>query len=441
MTAKTMLILNGRVIDPSQQLDKVCDVLIDGGKIRKIGKVAERAERTIDASGLIVAPGLIDMHTHLREPGGEDEETIATGSAAAVAGGFTAVACMPNTNPALDQEAGIEFVYRQAARAGLCHVYPVGAITKGRAGKELAEMGQMVRAGAVAFSDDGCGVADAGVMVRALQYVKMFDRPLIQHCEDAALAAGGCMNAGLTATRLGLPGIPATAEEVMVQRDITLAAATGARYHVAHISTRGAVEAVRQGKARGTAVTAEVCPHHLLLTDERCAGFDTNFKMNPPLRSQADVDACRAGLADGTIDCLCTDHAPHAAEEKALEFQAAPFGIVGLETAVALTIKALIEPGVLDWARWVACWTMNPARVLGLPRGTLAAGADADITIIDPAARWTIQSERFFSKSRNTPFENWEVTGRAVCTMVSGEVRYSLDRLRFPGERALVPAA
>jgi len=423
--AGSLLIRNGRVIDPKSGMDRIADVLISDGKVRQVGKVSQRADATIDASGLIVCPGLIDMHVHLREPGNEDEETIASGSAAAVAGGFASIACMPNTDPPLDNEAAIEFIYRQAARANHCNVFPIGAITKGRAGKELAEMGQMLRAGAVAFSDDGSGVADSGVMFRSLQYVRMFDRVLIQHCEDPSLAGGGCMHAGPTATRLGLPSIPAMAEEVMVRRDLTLAANTGSRYHVAHISTGGSVDAVRHAKARGLPVTAEVCPHHLLLTDEACAKFDTNYKMNPPLRSITDVESCRAGVADGTIDCLCTDHAPHAAEEKALEFQNAPFGIIGLETAVPLTIRALIEPGLIDWPRWVACWTVNPAAVLGIEKGTLSVGADADVTLIDPNAEWTIDAEKFTSKSRNTPFHGWKVRGRAVTTIVSGEIRFS----------------
>lgn len=426
MSTFATLIRNGRVIDPSHGIDRVADLLIADGRVREIGRVSAKANRTIDAKGMIVCPGLIDMHVHLREPGNEEKETIASGAAAAVAGGFASVACMPNTHPPLDNEAAIEFVYRQAVRAELCNVYPIGAITKGREGKELAEMGQMVRAGAVAFSDDGVGVADSGVMFRALQYSRMFGKVIIQHCEDAPLAAGGCMHAGPTATRLGLPSIPAMAEDVMVQRDLIISAQTGARYHVAHVSTAGSVDAVRQAKKRGVAVTTEVCPHHLLLTDESCATFDTRYKMNPPLRSAADVEACRAGVADGTIDCLCSDHAPHTAEEKALEFQNAPFGIIGLESAVALTIKALIEPGLIDWPRWVACWTINPARVLGIKKGTLAVGADADVTIIDPNAEWTIDAAAMRSRSRNTPFDRWKVKGRAVATMVGGEVRYSL---------------
>lgn len=423
----SILIRNGRVIDPAQSMDRVADVLIQGAVIAAIGDRLAAVEHVIDAAGMIVCPGLIDMHVHLREPGNEEKETIATGTAAAVAGGFTSVACMPNTNPALDTEAAIEFVYRQAARARHCNVFPIGAITKGRGGKELAEMGQMIRAGAVAFSDDGTGVADSAIMFRAMQYAHMLNKPLVQHCEDSSLAGGGCMHAGPTATRLGLPSIPAMAEDVMVQRDLILASTTGARYHVAHISTAGSVDAVRAAKARGIRVTTEVCPHHLLLTDECCATFDTNFKMNPPLRGSADVSACLTGIADGTIDCLCTDHAPHSAEEKSLEFQNAPFGIIGLETAVPLTIKALIEPGLIDWPRWVECWTTAPARVLELNKGTLRVGVDADVTVIDPKHKWTIDAREFKSRSRNSPFAGWSVCGRAVATIVGGEIRMRHD--------------
>ncbi len=429
-----LLIRSGRVIDPASGRDETADVLIAGGRVRQVGRVTDAAALVIDADGLIVCPGLIDMHVHLREPGNEDEETIESGTAAAVAGGFTTVACMPNTHPPLDNEAAIEFIFRQAARAAHCNVLPIGALTKGRAGKELAEIGQMVRAGAVAFSDDGCGVANPAVMLRAMQYVAMFGKPVIQHCEDADLAAGGCMHSGLTSVRLGLPGIPALAEEVMVQRDILLARQAGARYHVAHISTAGAVQMVREARQRGIGITAEVTPHHLLLTEESCGNYDTHFKVNPPLRTAADVAACREGVADGTIECLCTDHAPHGAEEKELEFQHAPFGMVGLETAVPLTIRALIEPGRIDWSRWVACWTSNPARVLGIDRGTLRDNAVADVTLIDPAAEWVVDSASFQSRSRNTPFEGWMVRGRAVATIVGGRVRHTLlDRI--PAER------
>lgn len=429
-----MTIRNGRVIDPSQSLDQIADVTIVDGKIDSITPAGANSASPkphasspieIDATGKIVCPGLIDMHVHLREPGNEDEETIASGSAAAVAGGFTSIACMPNTHPAIDNEAVVEFVLRQAARCGLCNVLPIGAITKGRHGKELAEMGHMVRAGAVAFTDDGCGVANSNTMFRALQYAKMFGKPLIQHCEDPDLAAGGCMNAGFTATRLGLPGIPALAEEVMLQRDLLLAESTGAAYHAAHISTAGAVRMIREAKQRGVKVTAEVCPHHLLLTEESLAEYDTNFKMNPPLRTQRDVEACIEGVIDGTIDCLVTDHAPHGADEKAFDFQNAPFGIIGLETALPLNIQVLIQSKRLEWPALIDRMSCAPARVLGLDRGTLRPGSMADVTIFDPAEKWVIDPGLFNSRSRNTPFAGWSVEGRVTQTVVGGQVMYN----------------
>lgn len=429
MGSETILVKGGRVIDPAARHDRTADVLIADGKIAGVGSGLKAAgARLIDAAGMIVCPGLIDIHVHLREPGDEDEETIATGSAAAVAGGFTSVACMPNTRPALDDEAAIEFVLRQASRADLCNVYPVGAVTKGREGSELAEMGQMVRAGAVGFSDDGRGVASTGVMFRALQYARMFDKPLLQHCEDADLAAGGVMNGGATATRLGLPGINPIAEELMIQRDLTLVRQTGAQYHICHISTAGSVELVRRAKAEGLRVTTEVCPHHLLLTEEACEGYDTHYKMNPPLRTQADVEACIQGVVDGTIDCLVTDHAPHGVQEKELEFLTAPFGIIGLETAVPLFVKALIEPGHLDWSGLIQRLSTGPAQALQLAKGTLATGADADVVVIDPAMKWTVDAKQFRSKSRNCPFDGQEVTGRAVMTIVGGRIKYELER-------------
>lgn len=425
MGTASILIRGGRVIDPSCGRDDIADLLIADGKIAQVGGAIRAADaRVIDAKGLIVSPGLIDIHVHLREPGDEGEETIATGSAAAVAGGFTSIACMPNTRPALDDEASIEFVYRQASRAALCNVYPVGAVTKGREGKELAEMGQMVRAGAVGFSDDGVGIASTGVMFRALQYLRMFDKPIIQHCEDHELAAGGVMNGGATAVRLGLPGINPIAEEMMIQRDLSLVRQTSSRYHVCHISTAGAVRLVRGAKAEGLPVTTEVCPHHLLLTDEACATYDTNYKMNPPLRTRADVDACLQGVVDGTIDCLITDHAPHGAQEKELEFVNAPFGIIGMETALPLFERALIAPKLLDWPAMLACLTIKPARVLSLPKGTLAVGADADVTLIDPSTEWTIDINKFRSKSRNCPFHGQAVRSRAVMTIVGGDIKY-----------------
>ncbi len=427
MSTNKLLIQSGRIIDPASGVDRVADLLIAGGKVARIDdSIGDVDARNIDAEGLIVAPGLIDIHVHFREPGDEDEETIATGSAAAVAGGFTSVACMPNTQPALDDEAAIEFIYRQASRANLCNVYPIGAVTKARQGKELAEMGQMVRAGAVGFSDDGNPVAGTGIMFRALQYVRMFDKPIIQHCEDPDLAAGGVMNGGGVATRLGLPGIHPIAEELMIQRDLTLVRETRARYHVCHVSTAGSVDLVRRAKAEGLPVTAEVCPHHLLLTEDACESYDTNFKMNPPLRTRADVNACLQGVVDGTIDCLVTDHAPHGQQEKEHEFLEAPFGVIGLETALPLFIQALIAPGLIDWSDLIERLTARPARVLSLAKGTLAPGGDADVTLIDPDLAWTIDAKQFRSKSRNCPFDGWNVAGRAVMTLVGGEVKHSL---------------
>jgi dihydroorotase len=422
--SKTILIRQGRVIDPSRQLDHAADLLIEGRHIVPAERsVAASADEVVDARGLIVAPGLIDMHVHLREPGHEERETIESGTAAAAAGGFTAVACMPNTEPPLDSDAQIEFVLRQA-RGAAARVYPIGALTRARAGKELAEIALMLRAGAVAFSDDGDGVQDAGVCLRAMQYVSMFERLFIQHCEDKSLSGRGCMNAGAIATHLGLPAIPAIAEELMVQRDITLARQAGVRYHVAHVSTAGSVDLVRRAKAAGQRVTTEVCPHHLLLTDEACADYDPNFKMNPPLRSRLDVEACLAGVRDGTIDCLVSDHAPHSKQDKEHGFQDAPFGIVGLETALALFIRALIHPGIVTWPRLVDALSTTPARLLGIGGGTLAPGAIADVTLIHPELEWTVDAEAMRSKSRNTPFHGWKLRGRAVATIVDGEFRY-----------------
>ncbi|MBL8877692.1 MAG: dihydroorotase [Phycisphaerales bacterium] len=427
--SQSILIRGGRVIDPSQQIDEVTDLLLAGARVDAIGKNARRsADCVIDAHDRIVAPGLIDMHVHLREPGHEGKETIETGTAAAVAGGFTAVACMPNTSPALDNDSQVEFVLRTAARNGHCRVYPIGALTKGRQGKELAEIGLMVRAGAVAFSDDGDGVMDAGVCLRAMQYVGMFDRLFIQHCEDKSIAGKGCMHAGVVSTRLGLPGIPALAEEIMVQRDILLARGAGARYHVAHISTRGAIEMIRAAKQAGVRATSEVCPHHLLLTDEACETYDTNFKMNPPLRTRDDVAACIEGVRDGAIDCLVTDHAPHGAQDKEHEFQDAPMGIIGLETALPLFIKALIEPRVIDWLRLIDAMSTRPAALLGVNGGTLKPGTPADVTIINPAIDWAIDAGEMRSRSRNTPFDGWKVRGRAETTIVDGVVRYNAGR-------------
>lgn len=429
MTNGKLLIKGGRIIDPANRIDAVGDVLIADGRIAQCGgKIADSSAESLDASGKIVCPGLIDIHVHFREPGDDNVENIASGSAAAVAGGFTSVACMPNTRPALDEETHIDFVYRQAAAADLCNVFPVGAITKGRKGEELAEMGQMVRAGAVGFSDDGAPVTQTGTMYRALQYVSMFDRPILQHCEDPDLARGGVMNAGVTATRLGMPGMSPMAEELMIQRDLSLVRETGARYHVCHISTRRAVELVRQAKANGLKVTAEVTPHHLILTETECSSFDTNCKMSPPLRTRADVEACVKGVADGTIDCLATDHAPHAIQQKELEFLDAPFGIIGLESALPVYIRALIDSGALQWPDLIERLTVRPAAILSLNKGTLSVEADADVTVIDPDAAWTIDAAQFASRSRNCPFNGWQVRGRAAATIVNGRIKYQCPK-------------
>jgi dihydroorotase len=421
--SKSILIRGGRVIDPTQEIDEKMDVLIVGDKIAGLGKQAGgQADEVLDAGGKLVTPGLIDMHVHLREPGYEDKETIETGTAAAAAGGFTAVACMPNTNPPLHSDAEVEFVLRQAERVGATRVYPIGALTKNRLGKELAEIGLMVKAGAAAFSDDGCGIADPSVCQRAMSYVSQFGKLFIQHCEDASLS-GGCMNAGMTATRLGLPAMPAIAEVIMAQRDITLARQTGVRYHVAHVSAAGTVDLVRQAKKQGLSVTTEVTPHHLLLTEEMCARYETNYKMSPPLRSKADVEACLAGVRDGTIDCLVSDHAPHLNSEKELSFQIAPFGIIGLETALPLYIRALIEPKIIEWPRLIALMSARPAELLGVAGGTLKVGSPADVTVIDAEVEWQVDVERMHSKSRNSPFNGWTVRGRAAATVVGGEIR------------------
>jgi len=412
------------VIDPARGLDRKADVLVERGRIAAVGRVRQKPRKTLDARGLIVTPGLIDIHVHFREPGDEREETIASGAAAAVAGGFTTVAVMPNTDPPVDDEPSVAFQARQAEAAALARVLVVGAITAGRKGERLAEMGQMARAGAVAFSDDGDGVQNPRVMRTALQYAAMLGKPVIAHCEDKALAGSGVMHAGLWSVKLGLGGIPAAAEEVMVARDLVLAEATRARLHVTHASTAGSARLIRDAKARGVPVTADVAIHHLVLTDETVAGYDTNLKMNPPLRSEADVAALRAALADGTLDCIISDHAPHAPEEKAVEFNLAPFGIIGLETVLPVLVTKLIEPGILSWLQAIAALTCNPARVLGIEAGSLEVGRPADITLIDPAAEWTIDAAKFRSKCRNCPFHGWKVRGRAAATIVGGAVKF-----------------
>ncbi len=424
----TLRIANGRVIDPSQGIDQVADLWVRGDRVAGLGPQPDlHADRTLDASGKLVCPGLIDMHVHLREPGREEDETIATGTAAALAGGVTSVACMPNTEPALDSQAAAEFVYLQAERAGNANVFPVGAITKGRQGQELAEIGGLVEGGAVAFTDDGSPVASAEIMRRALEYCRMFDRAVLSHSEDSDLTRGGVMHEGFESMRLGLRGMPAAAEEIMVFRDIALAELTGARLHILHVSTRGSVELIRRARARGVRVSGEACPHHFTLTDRELRRYDSNYKMTPPLRTEDDVRALLDGLKDGTLEVIASDHAPHAVEKKTRELDQAPYGIIGLETLLPVCVLSLIEPGHLTWPQLIEKLTVNPARVLGIDRGTLRPGAAADVTVIDPAAEWVIDPSRFRSKSRNCPFAGWKVRGRAHAVIVGGTVKYERD--------------
>ncbi len=425
MEAKSaILIENGRVIDPSQQIDRVTNLLIADGRIAAYDASPNGQETVIDASNKIVAPGLVDMHVHLREPGREEDETIETGTAAALAGGYTSIACMPNTEPPIDSQGTVEFVRGQAARADHCNVFVVACVSKNREGKELAEIGQLVEAGAVGFSDDGAPIYNPELMRRAFEYCLMFDKPVLNHSEIRELTEHGVMHEGLTSLILGLTGMPTAAEDVMASRDIALAEATGGRFHLMHVSTGGSVDAVRRAKRRGVRVTTEICPHHFTLTDESLRSFDSNYKMNPPLRGQGHVKGCIDGLVDGTIDAIVTDHAPHAKEKKMQELDRAPFGIVGLETCLGLVVTKLIEPGHLDWPHALAKMTVNPARILGIPKGTLQIGADADVTIIDPQARWTVDPAEFRSKSTNTPFDGWELTGRAELVIVGGRVKF-----------------
>jgi len=426
-----LLIKNGRVIDPANGVDKKCDVLIVDGKIARIAEnlklKTQNYGKVIDATDRIVAPGLIDIHVHFREPGDEEEETIASGSAAAVAAGFTSVVCMPNTNPTIENETNVEYVHRKARLARKTHVYVMGAITKQREGVELAEMGLMAEAGAVGFTDDGNGVQDPSVMLRALKYAAMFDVVIAQHCQDDGFAGNGVMNSGYYSTILGLPGIDPLAEEAMLWRDIQLVRKMQpgqVRYHAQHISTAGSVELIRAAKEKSLPITCEVTPHHLLLTEECCAEYDTNYKVNPPLRGAKDVEALKQAVASGLIDALVSDHAPHLQSEKELEFLAAPFGIASLECSLALFVKALIEPGILDWPGLIALMTEKPAKIIGVDKGTLGVGKQADVTIIAPDAEYEIDVNTFRSKSRNCPYHGWKVKGRVEKTIVGGEIRF-----------------
>jgi len=420
-----VLIRGGRVVDPSQEIDAVLDVLLDGGRVARVGENVEASDGTdvIDASGLVVTPGLIDVHVHLREPGGEHKETIASGARAAVAGGFTAVVAMPNTDPPIDSPASVGFVRARGAAAGLARVYPSGCITPGQKGEQLTEIGELLAAGAVCITDDGRPVMNAGLMRMALEYAQSFDLPVAVHAEELTLSRGGTMNEGIIATRLGLTGIPNAAEDVMIARDLLLAGLTGGRLHIQHVATRGGVEMIRAAKERGVRVTAEGSPHHFTLTDEAVEWYNTNAKMNPPLRSAADRDAVRAGVADGTLDVIATDHAPHHYDEKEQAFEDAPNGIVGLETAVGLAFTELVATGLIDLGTMVERMSCAPARAMSLDRfglGSLREGSVGDVTILDPLAEWTVDASTFQSLSRNTPFGGRRLRCRAVRTIVGG---------------------
>ncbi len=419
---RPILLKGGRLVDPSQDHDDVLDLLLVDGLVAGIGEGLEGPEgcEVVDVSGLVVAPGFVDLHVHLREPGDEHKETIASGARAAVAGGFTSICAMPNTRPSIDDPAAVGFVRAEGEHAGLAHVYPVGAVSVGLKGEEMTEIGELVAAGAVAISDDGRPVWDSGLLRRAMEYSSAFDIPHFSHSEDLKLSAGGVMNEGSVSTSLGLRGIPNAAEDAGVSRDCILAELTGGQLHILHVSTRGAVEIVRAAKARGVRVTAEVTPHHLALTDEAVRGYRTEAKMNPPLRAAADVAAVRDALVEGVIDCIATDHAPHHYEEKEQEFDDAPFGIVGLETALGVCVRELVVGGRLDLPELIDRLACRPARIAGLPAGTLAKGSPADVVVFDPGERWTCQPEEFYSLSRNTPFAGQELVGRVVMTLVKG---------------------
>lgn len=440
-----VLIQGGRVIDPASGFDQTADVLLAGGIVASIGRISEQEAadggpvEVIDAEGCLVTPGLIDIHVHFREPGSPDKETIKHGAAAAVNGGFTSVCCMPNTNPPLDSPAAIEFVHERAREANEARVFVVAAATAGRAGDHAGPLRTLAQAGAVAFSDDGDVIESAGVMRDVLLLARDTGRPMMQHCQDVSLARGGVMNAGALAVRLGLGGWPRVAEEIIIERDLRLNREIGCAYHVQHVSSAGSVAMVRRARKNGQPVTAEASPHHLLLTEDACRGYNTLAKMNPPLRTAADIAAINEGVADGTITILATDHAPHTLDEKARDFAAAPFGVVGLECALSLYAKALIEDGVLDWPHLLAMMTSHPASLVGLDRsgyGSLTVGGPADITVIDPDLEWTIDAEGFRSKGRNCPFDGRRVQGRAIATFVGGRCRLIREGQRARMARA-----
>jgi dihydroorotase len=418
-----ILIKNGRVIDPSQDIDEYKEVLIEDGKIKGLfpkGK-SLKSDKIIDASGCIVIPGLVDMHAHLREPGFEYKETIKTGTMAALRGGFTSVCCMPNTNPINDSIAVTEYIIKKAQKEQTCTVYPIGAITKGQNGQELNELRVLIEAGCIAFSDDGKPVTNSLIMRRVLEYSKIFGVPIISHCEDLKLSEGGVMNEGIMSTMLGLKGIPNAAEEIMVSRDLALCELTNGKLHIAHVSTEGSVKLIRDAKRRGLNVTAETCPHYFSLTDESVKTYDTNLKVNPPLRTQRDVEAIKEGLKDGTIDIIATDHAPHHEDDKNKEFDAAAFGISGFETAFALSLQ-LVREGVLDLKELIKKMSLNPSKILGINKGTLASGADADISIINLDKTFRVDTSKFLSKGKNSPFHGWQLKGIVEKTISIGRI-------------------
>jgi len=423
-----LLIKNGRVIDPASRHDAVADVLLEDGLVAVVGpNLSAPGAQVFDASGLIVAPGFIDMHVHLREPGFEHAETIESGSRAAAAGGFTSICPMPNTKPVNDNATVTSYIVEKARRHAIVNVFPIGAITKGSLGEELASISSMKNAGAVAISDDGRPVMNARVMRRAMEFARSYGIPVINHCEDLHLSAGGDMHEGFESVRRGLRGIPGCSEDVMVARDILLAEVTGAHYHVAHISSKHSVEMVQFAKSRGLSVTSEVTPHHIALADKDMPEYDSNYKMKPPLRSCGDVDAMIAGVVSGAIDAIATDHAPHPGDEKMQEFEKCPFGILGLETAIGLSLEELVHPGKISLARMVELFTTGPARILKLNRGTLAKGAIADVTIFSEALEWTYDVNKSASRSRNSPFDGKKFKGGPVATIVNGEIVWQLS--------------
>jgi dihydroorotase len=433
-----ILMTGARIIDPAQKMDAIADVLLENGKIAKTGvdllsslKSKDAAKiKVIELVGMVLTPGLIDMHTHLREPGLEYKETVASGAKAAVVGGFTSIACMPNTDPINDNRSITEFIKRKAVEAALANVYPIGAISRDSAGLQLTEFWDLKEAGVVALSDDGKPVMDAALMRHAMEYADSLGLPVISHCEDTNLSVGGQMNEGYYSTILGLRGIPSISEEAMVARDILIAEFTKTRVHIAHVSTAGSVRLIRDAKKRGLKITAETAPHYFTLTDEALQTYSTSLKVNPPLRSADDVKGVKEGLADGTLDAIVTDHAPHARTDKELEFEYAASGISGLETSLSLSLR-LVSEGVLTLPELIAKMCLNPALILNLPKGTLKAGADADITVIDPQLRWTVDVKTFYSKGKNSPFHGWEMRGKAILTIVGGEIKYALPSLKI----------